>query len=501
MSILKNIYGDTSLSLVMDQYELTAAYVFWKNNLHNVETCFHLFHRQSPFKGGYAICAGLEYVIDWVQNFQFTEDDIRYIASLTGNDGKPLFPDEAFLNWLRSFKFTCDIDAMPEGTICFPHEPMLRVTGSIIDCLFLESFSLCTINSQSLFATLASRIVSAAKGAPVLDGGLRRAQGIDGAISAARACYIGGIAGTSNMFAGRVLGIPSGGTMQHAFVMFFDTELEAFEKYADALPNNCVFLTDTYDTLEGTKNAMKVSLKLQENGHKPIGIRLDSGDLAWLSNQSRDLLDNANLESMKISASNDLDEHLISSLQQQGCDIASWIVGTKMITSYNQAAFGGVYKLGAILKDGKWVSKIKLSEQMVKTTNPGTLNVLRYMSNDNCFYIGDRIIDELDNYVKEHTIVDINNPMRTKKLAKDTKIEDGKCAKNISIKKLLMPIFYRGKLQYKIPSLKEIKANASVELWRLDESIKRFDNPHEYPVGLSVDLHDKKIKMIKELRG
>lgn len=507
MAILNKIYGNRLLSLLMDQYQLTAAYVLWKNNLHNTQTCFHLFHRKSPFGGGYAICAGLEYVIDWVRNFRIRGEDADFLYELTGNDGTQLFKDKDFFTWLWNFRFTCKIDAVPEGTIVFPHEPMLRVTGSVIDCLFLESFALCTINSQTLFATLASRICNAAK-APVLDGGLRRAQGIDGAISATRAAYIGGIAGTSNLLAGKLLGIKTGGTMQHAYVMLFDDESEAFDKYAEALPNNCTFLVDTYNTVAGIENAIKTIKNLRDvRGHVPAALRLDSGDLADLSKKGRALLDQAGLFDVKICASNDLDEFLIESLKHQGSHIVTWIVGTKLITANDQPALGGVYKLGCIQKNEEWIPKIKLSEQAIKTSNPGILNTIRYMNSVNDKFVGDMIYDERRIVARKDFAVSINNPM----------IVTDFCG--LKAEHLLKPVFRydqladahflvdenaqlknQNDLAHSYSDLNKIRERAKEQLSRLDDSVKRLDNPQEYFVGLQEDLYRQKVELVESLR-
>ena len=450
-----------------------------------------MFHRSSPFRGGYAICAGREYLEDWITSFKMDSSDIDYLASIEGNDGNRIFQDENFLRYLSDFRFTCDVDAVPEGTVVFPHEPMITTIGTVADALLIESFALCTLNSQTLFATLASRMVNAAGGNPVLDGGLRRSQGLDGALSATRACYIGGIKGTSNTWAGKTLGIKTGGTMQHAFVMFFDTELEAFETYAKALPNNCVFLVDTYRTINGIKNAITVCNQLKNNGHKPIGIRLDSGDLDLLSKRGRQMLDDAGLHDVVIGGSNDLDERLISSLKSQGATIASWVVGTKMLTSHSQPALGGVYKMGAIQKNGAWIPKIKLSEQTIKTSNPGILNVIRF-ENDGKF-CGDMIYDELlfDSNKEEFITVHHNDAIRQEKYN----------IKKIENHKILEPSIRNGSLAGKQPSLNEIRDYAQIQLSKLPEGVKRFDNPQEYPCGIDLELHHTKVSMIVSSRG
>jgi nicotinate phosphoribosyltransferase len=296
---------------------------------------------------------------------------LEFLATLTGDDGKPLF-ESAFLEYLRALRFTCDVDAIPEGTVAFPHEPLLRITGPILQCQLLETALLNLINFQSLIATKAARVCLATQGEPVLEFGLRRAQGLDGGLAASRAAYIGGCAATSNVLAGKTFDIPVRGTHAHSWVMAFDDEREAFSAYAKAMPNNCVFLVDTYDTLEGVRRAVETGKWLRERGHEMVGIRLDSGDLAWLSVEARKILDNGGFPKALIVASNDLDEHIIASLKAQGAQINVWGVGTKLITAFDQPALGGVYKLGAIRgDDGRWVYKVKLSEQAAKVSTPG----------------------------------------------------------------------------------------------------------------------------------
>ncbi|MEO8270672.1 MAG: nicotinate phosphoribosyltransferase, partial [Aureliella sp.] len=369
---------NTSLSLLTDLYQLTMAYGYWKQGKAEQQAVFHLFFRSNPFQGGYAIAAGLGPVLDFVKSFRFFASDVEFLETLTGNDGQPLF-EKAFLQYLAELHLALDIDAIPEGTLVFPHEPLLRVRGPILQCQLLETALLNIINFQSLIATKAARIVMSARGDAVLEFGLRRAQGIDGALAASRAAFIGGCAATSNVLAGKQFGIPVKGTHAHSWVMSFDTELEAFGAYAAAMPNNCVFLVDTYDTLDGVRHAITVGNWLRETGHEMVGIRLDSGDLAWLSIEARKLLDAAGLHDATIVASNDLDERLIASLKQQGATIGVWGVGTKLVTAYDQPALGGVYKLGAIEDvTGHWHPKIKLSEQWIKTSTPGIQQVRRY---------------------------------------------------------------------------------------------------------------------------
>src|SRR5215213_2354655 len=353
------LYGQ-SLSLLTDLYQLTMAYGYWKLGRGEQEAVFHLTFRKHPFAGGFTVACGLHAVIDYLRALRFDESDVGYLATLKGNDGRPLF-DRKFLDYLRDMRFTCDIDAIPEGTAVFPHEPLVRVKGPILQAQIIETPLLNLVNFQTLIATKAARVCLAARGEPVLEFGLRRAQGIDGALSASRAAYVGGCAATSNVLAGRLFGIPVKGTHAHSWVMSFEDEREAFQEYAEALPNNCVFLADTYDTLEGVRRAAEVGKKLRARGHEMVGIRLDSGDLAYLSIEARKILDEAGFPRAAILASNDLDENLIASLKEQGAKVNVWGVGTKLVTAYDQPALGGVYKMAAIrAKDGKaWEHKVK----------------------------------------------------------------------------------------------------------------------------------------------
>ncbi|MEQ8534691.1 MAG: nicotinate phosphoribosyltransferase, partial [Imperialibacter sp.] len=375
MKITKDLYS-ASMALLTDLYQLTMAYGYWKSGKADQKAVFNLFFRNNPFGGGYTVACGLEYVVDYLNNFHFSKQDLNYLAETTGNDGQPLF-EPAFLEYLANLKFTCDIEAVPEGTIVFPHEPMVRVTGSILQCQLIETPLLNLINFQTLVATKASRIYQAAGGDPVMEFGLRRAQGIDGALAASRSAFIGGCTSTSNVMAGKLFGIPVSGTHAHSWVMSFDSEQEAFETYAEAMPNNTVLLVDTYDTEEGIRQAIAVGKVMQAKGQQLMGIRIDSGDLAYFSQMAREMLDEAGLKHVKVVASNDLDENLIQSLKLQEAKIDVWGIGTKLVTAYDQPALGAVYKLSAIENNGKWEYKLKLSEQTVKMNNPGIQQVKR----------------------------------------------------------------------------------------------------------------------------
>ncbi len=383
----------------------------------------------------------------------------------------------------------CDVDAVPEGTVVFPHEPLLRVQGPILQAQLLETGLLNFLNFQSLIATKAARICLAARGEPVVEFGLRRAQGVDGGLTASRAAFIGGCAGTSNVLAGKVFGIPVKGTHAHSWVMSFDTEPEAFAAYAKAMPNNSIFLVDTYDTLEGVRRAVQIGRQLRRQGHELAGIRLDSGDLAFLSIRARKILDAAGFPNAVIMGSNDLDEHIIESLKQQGATINAWGVGTKLVTGWDQPALGGVYKLSAIRRPGgPWENKVKLSEQGVKISTPGVQQVRRLRSATE--FIGDAIYDLSHPAPDTFTIVDPLDPTRRKRFARQTLSED-----------LLVPIFRRGALVYQPPLLEQVRERARQQMSMLHPSIRRFLNPHQYPVGLELGLHDLKTKLVLQARG
>ena len=357
------------------------AYGYWKKGFFDKEAVFHLFFRKKPFQGPYAICAGLEPFLDFLRNFRYEPADLAYLATLCGADGKPLF-EPAFLDYLSDFKFTCDIDAMPEGTPVFPYEPLVRVQGPIIQAQLLESPLLNIINFQSLIATKSSRICHAAQGDEVIEFGLRRAQGIDGALSAVRAAYIGGCHSTSNVLAGKLYNIPVKGTHAHSWIMAFDDELSSFEAWGEVMPNNLIFLVDTYESIRGAKRAIEVATRLRKKKIDILGVRLDSGDMAPLSIEIRRLLDQAGFTSAKIMASNELDEHLIADLKKRGAKIDLWGVGTHLVTGKDQPALDGVYKLSAVRENRKspWKYKLKVSEQPAKVTSPGIHQVRRYWS-------------------------------------------------------------------------------------------------------------------------
>jgi len=461
---------------------------YWKSGRAEREAVFHLFFRKAPFQSGFTIAAGLAGAIEFLDGFRFMEDDLEFLTLLTGNDGKPLF-DPAFLAYLRALEFTCQVDAIPEGTVVFPHEPLVRIQGPILQCQLVETALLNMLNFQSLIATKAARVCLAARGEPVMEFGLRRAQGVDGGLAASRAAYIGGCAATSNVLAGKLFGIPVRGTHAHSWVMSFDDELEAFRAYAEAMPNNCVFLVDTYDTLEGVRHATEVGRWLRELGHELVGIRLDSGDLAYLSIEARKILDDAGFPKAVIVASNDLDENIIASLKEQGAMIGVWGVGTKLVTAYDQPALGGVYKLGAIRgEDGRWAYKVKLSEQAAKVSNPGIQQVRRFRSATE--FVGDAIFDLEIGAPAELTIVDPLDGTRRKRVDARSAFED-----------LLVPVFRGGSPVYQTPELALIRERTQEQLALFHAGVKRFVNPHQYPVGLELGLHELKTGLILKARG
>lgn len=484
---LPHIYNQ-SLALLTDYYELTMSYGYWKLGIENYESVFHLFFRKKPFNGGFAVAAGLEYVVDYLQNFHFAKDDLQFLTEIVNPDGSRAFPDD-FLEYLSHLEFTCDIDAMPEGSIAFPYEPLLRIQGPLIQCQLLETVLLNLINFSSLIATKAARICIASQEEPIIEFGLRRAQGIDGALTASRAAFIGGCESTSNVLAGKLFGIPVKGTHSHSWIMVFDDELSSFQSYAQVLPDNCIFLVDTYDTIKGVQRAIEVGKWLKKQGKKLLGIRLDSGDLAHLSVECRKLLDDAGFKDAVIVASNELDETIIGDLKRQGAKICVWGVGTNLVTGKDQPALDGVYKLSAIRAPGKeWVYKLKLSEQMIKVSNPGILQVRRFHSAQE--NLADVIYDVRMGLPEPCISVDPFDPTHQKIFKKGMQESQD----------VLVPIFRKGKLVYPLPSLLEIQQKTKEELRKFHAGIKRFINPHLYAVGMEENLYNLKIDLIKKIR-
>ena len=478
----------TSLALLTDFYQLTMAAAAWKGGVAGKEAVFHLSFRRNPFEGGYAVAAGLADAVDLALHSRFTPDDLAFLAGQRGEDAKPLF-EPAFLDWLGELKLDVDVDAVPEGTVVFPHEPLLRVRGPVVPCMLLETPFLDILNFQTLIATKAARTVLAAGGGPVVDFGLRRAQGIDGALSASRAAYVGGVAGTSNVLAGKLYGIPLKGTHAHSWVMLFDDELTAFRTYARAMPSNTVLLVDTYDTLEGVRHAIEVGRSLKQEGHRLAGIRLDSGDLAWLSQQARKMLDAAGLVDTAILASNELDEHVIHALRDQKAAIGIWGVGTRLVTGWGEPALGGVYKLSAV-RDGPghpWSYRVKLSEQLAKTTVPGIQQVRRYRHDEG--FLADVVHDVDLGLPPSPEMVDPLDFTRRRVIPEGTPYED-----------LLVPVLRGGEPVWTEPPLVEVRARAAAQLERFHAGVKRLVHPHAYPVGLERHLYDLRTRLILEAR-
>jgi nicotinate phosphoribosyltransferase len=475
-----------SFALMTDLYEVTMAYAYMRSDMADREAVFDLFFRKHPFQGGYTVACGLERVVDYLANFRFSGQDCDYLSKLTGSDDQPLF-DDAFLSDLRDMQLQLDVHAVPEGTVVFPLQPLVRVRGPIAQCQLLESALLNFVNFQSLVATKAARIASVADG-PVLEFGLRRAQGPDGALSVGRATYIGGCGATSNVMAGATFGIPVKGTHAHSWVMAFDDEQEAFERFAKACPNNSILLVDTFDSIAGVRKAIAVGREMRRRGQQLNGIRLDSGDLAYLSVEARKLLDEAGFSETKIVASGDLDEHLIQSLKRQGAQIDIWGVGTKLATAYDEPALNGVYKLTAIrAPEADWAYRIKLSEQMVKITTPGLHQVRRFEQDG--LFIGDMLYDEKLGPGDEAVIVAPEDPLRSKNVPTSATYED-----------LLVPVMHSGELVYDPPGLEAIRQRVQDQLAKLHPGIKRLENPHEYPAGLEPRLSELKRRLVKEAR-
>lgn len=478
-----------NLTLLTDLYQLTMMQGYFNNDTNNHEVVFDLFYRNNPSKNGYAICAGLAQTIDYIKNLRFTEGDIAYLDSLN------IFQKE-FLEYLKDFRFTGDIDAVPEGTVVFPMEVLMRVKAPIFEAQFVETALLTMINHQSLIATKAARVVRAAEGDPVLEFGLRRAQGPDAGIYGARAAMIGGCAGTSNVLTGQMFDVPVSGTHAHSWVMSFDEEIEAFRAYAKLFPDKCILLVDTYDTLgSGVPNAIKVFDEMKAAGipMTSYGIRLDSGDLAYLSKKARRMLDEAGHEKAIISASCDLDEMLIADLKRQGAKISLWGVGTNLITSSDCPSFGGIYKLAAeIDKEGNTIPKIKISDNPEKVTNPGIKKLVRVYDKQTGKVIADIIAleDEVFDETKDLVLYAANARWKKTKLK----------ANSYTLRELFIPVFRKGQLVYDSPKTMDIKKYSEGELETLWEEYKRLVNPQIMEVVLSDGLYALKEKMLENYK-
>lgn len=468
-----------NLTMLTDFYELTMANGYFEAGMKDDIAVFDMFFRRVPDGGGFAIMAGLEQMIDYLKNLKFSDEDIDYLRS------KNMFCEE-FLEYLRNFEFKCDVWAVPEGTPIFPHEPIVTVKGPVMQAQFVETMILLTINHQSLIATKANRIVRAAKGAGVMEFGTRRAHGTSAAVMGARAAYIGGCSGTACAIADRDYGISALGTMAHSWVQMYPNEYEAFKKYAEIYPDNCVLLVDTYNVLKsGVPAAIKV---FKEMKPKSMGIRLDSGDITYLTRKARAMLDEAGLEDCKIVVSNSLDEYIIRDVILEGAKIDSFGVGERMITAKSEPVFGGVYKLAALEVDGKLTPKIKISENIEKITNPGFKKVFRLFDKEtghalaDVLTMADETVPVQDNYV----IFDPNASWKKSKLS------------NYEVKELQVQIFDKGKCVYESPSIEEIKAYCKQQVGTLWEETLRFENPQTYYVDLSKKLWDMKQELLEE---
>ena len=472
-----------NLTMLMDFYELTMSNGYFVKGLKDKRVVFDMFYRRNPDDGGFVIFAGLEQLVEYIQNLSFDEEDIEYLRN------RNMF-DEGFLEYLANFKFSGDIYSVEEGTVVYPNTPLITVVAPLIDAQLIETMLLLTINHQSLIATKANRIVRAAGTASVMEFGARRAQGSDAAIYGARACYIGGVGATATTISDEMFGVKAVGTMAHSFVQFFDSEYEAFKAYAEVYPDNCLLLIDTYNVLEsGVKNAIKVAKEvLEPMGHRLKGIRIDSGDLAYLTKKVRKILDEAGCEDCSIVVSNSVDEYLINSLNKQGARIDSYGVGERMITAKSEPVFGGVYKLAAVEKDnGEFEPKIKISENVEKITNPGFKSLWRIYDKESGYGIADVITlhDETIDDSKPYPYMDEIKPWKRRSF------------ENFSCENLKKTIFKNGELVYKLPTLKEIsdrvKKQLDTTVWPEEQ---RFENPHTHYVDLSMELYKVKQEML-----
>lgn len=468
-----------NLTMLTDFYEITMANGYFKAGMAEDIAYFDMFFRKIPENGGFAILAGINEMIEYLDNLKFTDEDIEYLR------GKNMF-DEEFLEYLRNFEFQCDVWAVPEGTAVFPGEPLVTVRGPVVQAQFVETMVLLLINHQSLIATKANRIVRAAKGRPVMEFGSRRAQGASAAIYGARAAYIGGCAGTACTIADRDMGITALGTMAHSWVQMFPNEYEAFKKYAEIYPNDSTFLVDTYNVLKsGVPAAIKV---FKEMKPKKMGIRIDSGDISYLTKKARKMLDEAGLQECKIVVSNSLDEYLIQDVLAEGACIDSFGVGERLITAKTQPVFGGVYKLVALEKDGEMIPKIKVSENVEKITNPGFKTLFRLYDKDTNRAIADVITLDEETIPEgdEYEIFDPQNVWKRKKIS------------NFVAKNLRVQLFEKGKLVYNPPSIDEIKEYCASQVAALWDEMLRFENPQTYYVDLSHDLWELKKDLIEK---
>ena len=476
-------FKEYNISILADFYEYTMAQGYFNENLENKITYFDIFYRNNPDSASYAIFSGLEHLVKILKSMEFNEEDIEYFKSLNTFDDK-------FIDFLKNFKFGCDIWSVPEGSVIFPNEPIMTVRGTSVQAQLIETIALLVINHESLIATKSNRIKRAAKGRAVMEFGARRAQGVDASVYGAKAAYIAGVDGTSNVLTGKLFNIPVLGTMAHSWVQMFDTELDAFKAFAKSFPNNCVLLVDTYNTLQfGVPNAIKTFDEvLKPMGIKPKGIRLDSGDLAYLSKQARIMLDEAGYEDVQIVVSKSLDDYTIRELLHQGAKIDSFGIGERLITSKTNPVFGGVYKLVAVEEDGKILPKIKVSENVEKITTPGVKKLYRIYDKKTMKAEAD-LITLFDEKIDESKPISIFHPIYT---WKTTTYED------YILRPMLKQIFKSGELVYELPDIEEIREYCKSEVESLWDEFKRFDNPHIYKVDLSKNLWELKNNLLNE---
>ena len=477
--------GNSSLNLtmIMDLYELTMANGVFGSDMKDTITYFDMFFRRVPDKGGYAIMAGLEQLIEYMNNLKFTEEDIEYLTSLN------LFRPE-FIDYLRDFKFTCDVWAVPEGTVIFPHEPIVTVRGPIMQALMVETMLLVTINHQSLIATKANRIVRAANGKPVMEFGARRAHGHGASYYGARAAIIGGCTGTSCLLTAKDFGVKASGTMAHSWVQLFPDEYTAFKTYAEEYPDSCMLLVDTYNVLKsGIPNAIKVFDEvLKPLGKRPVGIRIDSGDITYITKKARKMLDDAGYPDCQICVSNSLDEHLIRDMNFQGAKVDSYGVGERLITASSEAVFGGVYKLSAVDKNGEIIPKIKISENDAKITIPGVKIPWRLYDRETGKAIADVI-------TMGHEKIDSSEPYE---IFSPNHTWKRKVVTNFVAKKLQEKIFEKGKQVYECPSVKKISEYRKEQVDSMWDEVTRFENPHTYYVDLSEELYQLRLDLLNK---
>ncbi len=463
-------------ALMTDLYQLTMAQGYWRVGKLDEEACFVMYFRENPFKGGYAVACGMDQLAEMVETYGFDDEDLAYLEGLDSPLGGRLF-DPEFLAYLHDMEFTCDIEAVHEGTVVFPNEPLVRVVGPILQCQLIETPLLNAVNFETLIATKAARVVAAA-GSPVAEFGLRRAQG-PGGLWASRAAVVGGCANTSNVLAGKLYDIPVSGTHSHSWVMSFESELEAFRAYAREFPGNCVLLIDTYDIRQGLENAITVGLEMKERGERLLGVRIDSGDLAWQAKFCRERLDEAGLEQTGIVLSNDLDEYTVKSIRDQGSRVSSWGIGTKLATAFDQPTLGGVYKLSAVKHPGSgvWENREKVTASVTKLTFPGVLDIRRYFQPDG-HLAGDMVFDVNGSINEQERIIDPFDDLRQKTLS------------GLGYEMLLHPLARAGKvvLEPEFRSAKAAAERTKAGIAQLHESQKRILNPHPYPVGLEANL-------------